>query len=79
MNSFGSIWPKRSSTPCSPKSGEQDDQITPIEAAASISAMALGHIRHHCRDAVAFFQTHGAIGLLQAGHTMAESSSQLQL
>ena len=33
MNSFGPIWPKRSSTPCSPNSGEQDDQIAPIDAA----------------------------------------------
>ena len=36
-NTFGSIWPKRSSTPRSPKSGEQDDQIAPSEAAASIA------------------------------------------
>ena len=42
MNSFGSICPKRSSTPRSPKSGEQDDQIAPIEVAASIAAIASG-------------------------------------
>ena len=42
MNSTGSIWPKRSSTPCSPKSGEQDDQTAPSEAAASMPATASG-------------------------------------
>lgn len=30
MNSFGSICPKGSSTPCSPKSGEPDDPMAPL-------------------------------------------------
>ena len=42
MKIIGSIWPKRSSTPCSPKSGEQDDQTAPIEAAASMPATVSG-------------------------------------
>ena len=42
MKTTGSIWPKRSSTPCSPKSGEQDDQTAPIEAAASMAATVSG-------------------------------------
>ena len=37
-NSFGSICPKRSSTPRSPKSGEQEEKIAPSEAAASMTA-----------------------------------------
>ena len=40
----GSIWPKRSSTPCTPKSGDADDQIAPmLEHArnAAIGAVAL--------------------------------------
>ena len=41
-NSFGSICPKRSSTPRSPKSGEQDEKIAPSEAAASMTATASG-------------------------------------
>ena len=50
----GSICPNRSSTPLTPKSGEHDDQIAPIDVAASIaitvSAM-LGRIRQRDRRA----------------------------
>lgn len=42
MDSFGSMWPKRSITPCSPKSGEQDDQMAPIELAANMQATVSG-------------------------------------
>ena len=42
MKTTGSIWPNRSSTPCSPKSGEQEDQTAPIEAAASMAATVSG-------------------------------------
>ena len=38
----GSIWPKRSSTPCTPKSGEHDDQIAPMLVAASIAITVPG-------------------------------------
>ena len=41
-NNFGSIWPKRSSTPRSPKSGEQEEKMAPIEVAASMRAMVSG-------------------------------------
>ena len=38
----GRIWPKRSSTPLAPKSGEQDDQTAPTLAAASIAMTVSG-------------------------------------
>jgi hypothetical protein len=41
---LGSIWPKRSSTPRTPKSGEQEDQIAPRLAVASIAAVASGRL-----------------------------------
>ena len=49
----GSIWPKRSSTPCTPKSGEHDDQMAPMLAAASIADHRLRHVRQVAGDAVA--------------------------
>ena len=60
MKTFGSIWPKRSSTPRSPKSGEQDDQIAPSEVTASISATDLRQIRQHGRDAIALADAGGS-------------------
>ncbi len=38
----GSIWPKRSSTPCTPKSGEHDDQMAPRDVAPSIAMIVSG-------------------------------------
>ena len=38
----GAIWPKRSITPCTPKSGEHEDQIAPRLVAASIATTAAG-------------------------------------
>ena len=38
----GEIWPKRSSTPRAPKSGEQEDQVAPTAAAASMAMMVSG-------------------------------------
>ncbi len=42
MSSFGAIWPKRSSAPRGPKSGEAEDQTAPIEAAARVAAIVSG-------------------------------------
>ena len=39
---FGLTCPKRSNTPCAPKSGEQDVQVAPIAAAPAIIAIASG-------------------------------------
>ena len=38
----GLICPKRSSTPLMPKSGEQEDQVAPMLAAASMAIMDSG-------------------------------------
>src|SRR5438552_115783 len=38
----GAIWPKRSTTPATPKSGEQDDQTAPRLVAASIAITVSG-------------------------------------
>ncbi len=38
----GSIWPKRSSTPCTPKSGEHDDHTAPRLVAPSIATIVSG-------------------------------------
>ena len=50
---LGSIWPKRSSTPRSPKSGEQDDKIAPIEVVASMAAIVSGMFGSIAGDPVA--------------------------
>jgi hypothetical protein len=42
MKIRGSIWPKRSSTPWTPKSGEQDDHTAPTDAAPSTATIASG-------------------------------------
>jgi hypothetical protein len=43
-STFGEIWPKRSTTPCTPKSGEQLDQTAPRLAVASIAATDSGRL-----------------------------------
>ena len=53
---FGSIWPNRSSTPLTPKSGEQDDQIPPSDAVASIATTASRDVRHETGDPVSRLQ-----------------------
>jgi hypothetical protein len=42
IRTLGSIWPKRSSTPRTPKSGEQDDHVAPSDAVASMPITASG-------------------------------------
>jgi hypothetical protein len=42
ISTLGSIWPKRSSTPEMPKSGEQEDQTAPRLAVASMPITASG-------------------------------------
>jgi hypothetical protein len=39
-NTFGAIWPNRSTMPSAPKSGEHDDQTAPIDAAPSAAMTA---------------------------------------
>jgi hypothetical protein len=39
---LGSIWPNRSSTPSTPKSGEAEDQTAPKDAVASIATTVSG-------------------------------------
>jgi hypothetical protein len=39
---FGAIWPKRSTTPLMPKSGEHEDQIAPRLVVASIATTVSG-------------------------------------
>ena len=38
----GSIWPKRSSTPAAPKSGEQEEKTAPSAAVAAMTATDSG-------------------------------------
>ena len=68
MNTTGSIWPKRSSTPSTPKSGEQDDQIAPMEAAASRQAIDLRHVGQHRRHAVALPDAEFVAGAAASRH-----------
>ena len=49
----GSICPNRSSTPWTPKSGEQDDQTAPTAALPSAAIDRLRHVGHVARDAIA--------------------------
>ena len=42
ISTRGSIWPKRSSTPCTPKSGEHDDHTAPTTRRASTATIASG-------------------------------------
>ena len=42
ISTLGSICPKRSSTPCVPKSGEQDEKTAPRLVAASMATMVSG-------------------------------------
>ncbi len=44
MSTLGAIWPKRSSTPLMPKSGEQEDQTAPMLVAASMPMTASGRL-----------------------------------
>ena len=50
---LGSIWPKRSSTPWTPKSGEHEDQTAPMAAAPSAATIALRQVRQKAGDAIA--------------------------
>jgi hypothetical protein len=41
---LGSVWPKRSSTPCTPKSGEAEVKMAPMLAAASMATTVSGRL-----------------------------------
>ena len=68
MKTLGSIWPKRSSTPRDPKSGEQDDQTAPMRGRGQHAHDGLRHVGQHGRDAVAFADAERAQRLLGAAH-----------